>query len=327
MKRIAAALVTVAALLAAGAAVAPAPAASATLPVVTAGKVTTVSLAAGRTYAPYLFVPTRSATYLITLGRLPRNLTLTLIGPSGTVLRQSSRPGIQAERIVVPMTKGTRYRLRVSGPASSQPTVASITATSLKAGVRIVDRARVQAYSTTYPNSSDLVGQLVNNTPRWVEVDPFRFTFRSKKGAVLPNRSLLRQTRWVMAPYSLQAFSVGYTPVGWYSATLSAPITWDRSPRRKAPAGSYTVTVTDSPIGGTEYAVTGLTSRSLSGLARWVDYGAMGQVLNVHADVWGGSNYIYVTGRTTNAGTQLGGFQQTYQKVAWTERTVDMYVG
>lgn len=286
-------------------------------------------LVAGSAGVSFVVRPTRTARYLITLGDVTADLALSVSDSTGRVLARSDHTGTRAfEQVLRKLVDGRRYVVRVSSPTRAAARFA-LRVMPLKSGVYILDRGRIQSYSAVYLNSSDVVGQIVNNTKRWREL-PSAPTFRfwSKSGARLAGTGYFTLTRPSLPPRSLTAFTVTFTPRGWWRTSVTLPATVPIPAPRIAPAAWYSLTIAQSPLGGMGFTLTNRTSTvHLSGQARLVSYGLRGQVVDVDAEDWSGQRARFAATPKQTVVLRMAGNQQPVVPVSWVDRAVVVIYG
>lgn len=300
-----------------------APPASAATAIVPSARWTAGHLGAGSsTGSAFVVRPTRTGRYLVTVGDATADLVLSVSDSAGRVLARSDHSGARAFEQVLPrLVAGRRYVVRVTSRARAAAGF-SLRVMRLRSGVYILDRGRIQPYSAAHLNSSDIVGQVVNNTRRWrtFENRP-TFKFWSRSGARLTGSGLFSLTRPALPPHSLTAFSVTFTPQGWWRSSAVLPATVPGRAPRIAPQSWYSLTIAPSIYGGMGYSLTNRTStRWLGGQPRLVAYGLRGQVVDVDSEDWSGQGGHFGVAPTKTQVLRMNGFQTPIPPVSWTDR-------
>jgi hypothetical protein len=279
-------------------------------------------VAGSSTGSAFVVRPTRTGRYLVTVGGATADLVLSVSDSAGRVVARSDHHGARAFEQVLPrLVAGRRYVVRVTSRDRAAAGFA-VRVMRLRSGVYILDRGRIQPYSATYLNSSDIVGQVVNNTRRWrtFESAP-TFRFWSRSGARLAGSGLFALTRPSLPPHSLTAFNVIFTPRGWWRAAATLPPATPTPKPRLAPASWYSLRIAPSVYGGMGYTLTNrTTTHRLGGQPRLVAYGSRGQVVDVDSEDWSGQGGRFGVAPTRTQLLRMSGNQTPIAPISWTDR-------
>jgi hypothetical protein len=278
-------------------------------------------VASGSTGATYKFTPTTSGYYLVTLGDLTADYSLTIRNPDGSVKAASDRRTVGAfEERAVRLSAGKRYRIRVGSKKVSG--TYALRALKLKAGVRTIDVTRVRSYD---PNgASDVTMRVFNNTSKYQEIehDPL-LVYRNAAGREMTAAPMSHAVKQILAPHTMGYIHEYNTPTGWKSVRIVHDL--EASPTAERPGKPSWVKVTTKSTGREQWdvKVKNTTTKRLTGYVNFVYFDKRGRLVNVADNNMQGTAGIFTVygGNVTDA-TVLKTNQPTTAPVSLRQRLV-----